>query len=111
MSFYVAYPSELVDELLGNLPSDMRPKYAEHFKPVVGDLIWLIDDAENALQVTLQQHPHPLARTWLQNPDMMKELAQALLERENEDLVRTVQTELESMAAAFIDEQIRLQEA
>ena len=110
MSFYVAYPADLVKDLIDNLPAEMREEYAEHFTPVVGDLIWIVEDVENALDEALQSHSHPLANTWFQDSDIKRELVRILMAQEYDALTGMVRTELESMAALAVSERIRLEE-
>jgi hypothetical protein len=111
MSYFVAFPAHLVDELLGNLPAGMRPTYEEQFVSVVGSLVWISEDAENALQQAVERHDHPLAETWMQDPETMRQLADTLMDQENDELIQVVQTGLEDMADELIDERIRLLES
>ena len=59
MSAYVAFPAHLLDELLAFLPSDERPVYAERFERIVGDLVWLREDAQNAVEAALADSDDP----------------------------------------------------
>ncbi len=106
MGYYVAFPSNLIDELLGNLPEDMRPRFSECFEPVVADLVWTAEDAENAVEHALQQYDHPLADIWKDEPDLKRGLTVKLLDYQNDELVGMVQLELETMASDVIREYI-----
>jgi hypothetical protein len=110
MSYFVAFPANLVDDLLGNLPAGMRSTYEEQFVSVVGSLVWIFEDAESALQQALEQNDHPLAEAWLQDPKILRDLANKLIDQENDELTCLVNSGLEDMAATLIYERIRLLE-
>jgi hypothetical protein len=101
MGAYVAFPAHLVEELLALLPPDERPVYAERFEPVVGDLVWVRADAENAVEAALSEcvrnQGAPL-------PTLTAELTDALLDFENDSLVGMVTEFLHLAARALMND-------
>lgn len=101
MSTYVAFPAHLVEELLALLPSDERPIYAERFETIVGDLVWVRADAENAIEAAFSEYERNLDTPL---PALKTELTDALLDFENDSLVGMVTEFLHLSARTLVND-------
>ena len=106
MGYFVAFPTHLVEELLQFLPDGERPVYAERFEPIVSDLVWVRDDAENAIRSALRKSVDPLAARWRSEAIRVRECVEALMEEESEALVTLAQEALFALAADVIQKRI-----
>jgi hypothetical protein len=108
MSYYVAFPAHLVAELLAFLPDDERPIYAERFEPIVGDLVWVRADAENAIAAAIAQSQDPRAEVCGQSPERVRALTDVLVAMEHESLVTLTQECLEQAATSALQEHLHI---
>ena len=102
MGYFVAFPAYLLAELLALLPDDARPVYAERFEPIVSDLVWIRDDAENAVIAALQEQADPRTAHWIEDQNVLQELVGALMEEENTPLVSLAQEALCAAAREIV---------
>lgn len=102
----MAFPAHLCEELLALLPPDERPVYAERFEPIVGDLVWLREDAQNMLEQVLEESENLQVQAWKMDADTVRELTDALMEFENDALVGLIQDGLRDAARDLLRERV-----
>jgi hypothetical protein len=107
MSYYVAFPAHLLPELLALLPSDERPVYGERFERIAGDLVWVREDADNAVLAALQNEEAQEASVWQLDAAVRQELTERLMDVDNDALVALVQEGLAAMASTLVTERLR----
>jgi hypothetical protein len=91
MGYFVAFPAELVEELLRFLPEVRRSVYAERFERIVGDLVWVQDDTENAVRSALRARDDPLASLRTADASRVRACVEVLMDQEFDVLVTQVQ--------------------
>jgi hypothetical protein len=103
MGYYVAFPAHLLEELLALLPPDERPIYAERFEEIVGDLVWVRQDAENAVEAAIAEG-EPIRGA--PSPALLADLKAALLNFEDDTLVERVTECLKQTARTLVNARI-----
>ena len=109
MSYYVAFPVHLLDELLALLPSNERSVYAERFERIAGNLVWLREDVQNALDAALTGEDDPFADAddpnllaLREDPDARCRLLEKLMDVDNDALTALVQDALTTLATDLV---------
>lgn len=102
MSYYVAFPAHLVDELLALVPSDERSVYAERFEGIAGNLVWVREDVENALEAALADSDDPNVSALRSHPNVLRTLVETLMDVDNDALTTLVQDALTTLATDLV---------
>ena len=102
MSCYVAFPAHLLKELLALLPSDERSVYRERFERIAGNLVWLREDVENALEAALADSDDPAVSALRSHPNVLRTLVETLMDVENDALTTLVQDALTTLATDLV---------